>query len=174
MQRCRRAVNKEKGIKMEFIKKQSIGVWISLVSLILAIAGLIAYQNNISSDGYFKGASVSAAIPWTAAAIVMIVAAIAAAQIPLGGMADKLMDLAASALRILAPALLIGAAMSVLSGRVEGIGYILFSNEEVLQEVQTQANLASVNSAVTCIVLLAVAGAIAMIAAFFGLKKKAH
>ena len=158
---------------MEFIKKQSLGVWASLVALILAIAGLVAYNSNISSEGYFKGSSVASASNDAIIAIVLLVVVIVAAQFSLTGIADKVVDVVASVLRILAPACLIGAAMLILGARVEGIGYVLFSNEEVLAEIQTEANLASVNGAITCVVILAVAGVAAMIAAFFGLKKKA-
>ena len=56
---------------------------------------------------------------------------------------------------------------------LEGFAFIYFSNEEVLQEVQTAANMESAHGAIANIVILAVTALVGIVAAFFNLKKKA-
>ena len=48
---------------------------------------------------------------------------------------------------------------------------MLFSNQEVLAEVQTAANMSSVTCAIAAIAILAVAAIVAIVAAFFSWKK---
>ena len=62
--------------------------------------------------------------------------------------------------------------MNLIAGRVDGLGYIYFSNADVAKEVQTAANLGSAQTAIWSMVLLGVAILIAVIAAFFSLRKK--
>ena len=74
--------------------------------------------------------------------------------------------------RIAAPALCVAAAITLVSSRVQGFAFIYFSNEEVLQEVQTAANMSSSHGAIASIVALFVTAIIGMVAAFFRVKKK--
>ena len=84
----------------------------------------------------------------------------------------KTVDVVSGALRIVIPVLLVIAAMNVVSSRVEGFAFIYFSNQEVLQEVQTPANMASAHGAIANIVLLGVAAVVGIVAAFFSVEKK--
>jgi hypothetical protein len=61
--------------------------------------------------------------------------------------------------------------MYLVESRAQGLAYIYFSNEEVLAEVQTAANLSSASGAITSIALLAVAALVGIVAAFFRQKK---
>ena len=84
----------------------------------------------------------------------------------------KVSDLASGVLRIGAPALLAWALMNLIAGRVDGLGYIYFSNADVAKDVQTAANMASAQSAIWSMGLLGAAVLIAVVAAFFSLRKK--
>lgn len=157
---------------MGFLKKQSAGTWGAFITLLLVIVSCIIYSVNISGDGYFKNASVPNATKYAIIAAVLLVIVLLLAQINLTGMVGKLVVILTDAIRIITPAFVIAAAITLVSGRVQGFAFIYFSNEEVLQEVQTAANISSAHGAIASIVALAVTALVGMIAAFFSIKKK--
>lgn len=158
---------------MSFIKKQSAGSFVTLLTLILTIASVITYYVNISGEGYFQNAAVSQAIFWTFAAAILLIAVLVLAQLNPGSKLEMVLTLISGLMRIVTPVCLIAAAMMLVSARVEGFAFIYFSNEEVLQEVQTAANMSSAHGAIANIVILAVTALVGIAAAFFNLKKKA-
>lgn len=158
---------------MSFIKKQTKGIWATLVSLILAVVSYIIYNVNINSEGYFEHASSPYAVRYMMIAAVLFAAAVILAEIPVQGITDKIMTILADAVRMAAPAVCIAAAITLISSRVQGFAFIYFSNEEVLQEVQTAANLSSSHGAIASIIALFVTAIAGMTAAFFSIKKPA-
>lgn len=159
---------------MSFVKRQSKGIWATLVAFILAVVSYIIYIVNINSEGYFQNASSPYAVRYMIISAVLFIAAIILAEIPLQGIADKIMTILADAVRIVAPVICIAAAVTLISSRVQGFAFIYFSNEEVLQEVQTAANLSSSYGAIASIAALFVTAIVGMIAAFFSIKKPAE
>lgn len=155
---------------MSFVKKQAKGIWATLLTLVMVIVSFIIYNVNIHSTGYFENASSPYAVRYMGIAMLLCAAAIALAQIPVQGIVDKVMTLLADAARIAAPALCIAAAITLVSARVQGFAFIYFSNEEVLQEVQTAANMSSSHGAIASIAALFVTAIIGMVAAFFSIK----
>ena len=89
------------------------------------------------------------------------------AQMKLTGMAA-----AAGILRIAATVLLTLCLVTLITARVEGLGFIYFSNADVLQEVQTPANMSSAAGTIANMICLGAATVFSMIAAFFNLRKK--
>lgn len=158
---------------MSFIKKQSAGSFVTLLTLILTIASVITYYVNIGGEGYFQNASVSPAILWTFVAAVLLTAVLVLAQFQLNAKLEMILTLVSDLMRIVTPVCLIASAMMLAAARVEGFAFIYFSNEEVLQEVQTAANMSSAHGAIANIVILAVTALVGIAAAFFNLKKKA-
>ena len=75
-------------------------------------------------------------------------------------------------MQIAAPALVVASVVSLIAARAEGMGFILFSNPEVLKEVQTPANMSSVSLTIATIILLVVTMLLGWIGAFCDLKKK--
>ena len=71
------------------------------------------------------------------------------------------------------PALLAMGLINLVASRVDGLGYIYFSNADVAKEVQTAANMASAQSAIWSMGLLGAAMLVAVVAAFFSIRKKA-
>ena len=140
----------------------------SLVALALTIVGIIVYFVNIGSAGYFQRAAVPAAVTWFLLGAAALVVVVLLSMLKLTGIAGKWV---AGLLQIAAPASLAGAAILLIQARAQGIAFVLFSNQEVLAEVQTAANMSSVTCAIAAIAILAVAAIVAIVAAFFSWKK---
>lgn len=157
---------------MAILKKQTAGTVLNAVTLILAAAGLIAYFINVGSTGYFENAAVPTALTMMLLSVLALAAVVVLAQLKLNKTADMILDLVSGALRIAAPAGLIAAAMMLVESRAQGLAYIYFSNEEVLAEVQTAANLSSASCAIASILLLVAAAVLGIVAAFFKVKKE--
>ncbi len=157
---------------MSLMKKQSAGVWAALVAAVLALASIIVYSMNIGSAGYFQNAAVSNMITYCVLAVVLLLAAIALAQLKLTGGAATAAELLKGAMQIAVPVLLSLCLIRLLAARAEGLGFIYFSNPDVILEVQTPANLSSATGSIVNMVCLAVATVSGMVAAFFNLKKK--
>ena len=156
---------------MNFMKKQTIGSCITFIAFVLSIVAIIVYSVNINSAGYFQNATVPEAVMYNVIGIVVLAVVLVLSQISLTGMADKLLSIVSDALRIGTPVFFIAALMKLVSSRVEGFAFIYFSNEEVLHEVQTAENMSSAHGTIANIVLLGVTAVVAMIAAFFSIKK---
>lgn len=155
------------------IKKQSAGVWVNLIAAILAVASLIVYGVNISSEGYFQNATVSSMMNYGIPAIILLVLVIVLAQLKLTGGAAAAVELISGAMRIAIPVLLTLCLINLIAARAEGLGYIYFSNADVTLEVQTPENLSSATGTIANMICLAVSAVVAMAAAFFRLNKKA-
>lgn len=154
------------------IKKQSAGVWVNLIAAILAVASLIVYGVNISSEGYFQNATVSSMMNYGIPAIILLVLVIVLAQLKLTGGAATAVEIISGAMRIAVPVLLTLCLINLISARAEGLGYIYFSNADVTLEVQTPENLSSATGTIANMICLAVSAVVAMAAAFFRLTKK--
>lgn len=158
---------------MNLIKKQSAGVWANLLTVLVALVAVIVYAANIAGAGYFHNAAVSSMLTFSIPAILMLVVVIALAQLNLAGGAATAVEILSGVLRIAAPALLTLCLINLIAARVEGLGFIYFSNADVLLEVQTPENLSSATGTIANMVCLAVAVLFGMVSAFFGMKKKA-
>ena len=148
-------------------KKFSAGAWIACCAAILALVSIILYNINIGREGYFQNASVTNYVPWCALALALLLLATA-----FGQAGNKVLDLLSGCCQIAAPALLAMSLINLVASRIEGLGFIYFSNADVLLEVQTPANLSSASTAITNMVVLGVAMLVAILSAFFTLRRK--
>lgn len=153
------------------MKKQTAGSGITFVAFVLSIVAIIVYNVNINSAGYFENATVPEAVMYNVLGIVFLAVILVMSQLSLKGAVDKVLTIVSDALRIGTPVFFIAALMKLLSSRVQGFAFIYFSNEEVLHEVQTAENMSSAHGTIANIVLLGVTAVVAMIAAFFSMKK---
>lgn len=158
---------------MSLLKKQTAGTWATFITLVLALISFVIYFVNIGSEGYFQNAAVPRAVMYITLAVLMLLAVLVLAQFRFQGIWEKILNIVSDVMRIVTPAFLMAALMTLLSGRVQGFAFIYFSNEEVLQEVQTAANLSSSHGAIANMIALAVTAIAGMAAAFFSLKKEA-
>mgnify|MGYP001031491361 FL=1 len=157
---------------MNVIKKFSVGAWITLVAAVTALVSVIVYTVNINSAGYFQNAAVSNLAVFCVLAVVALVAAIVLGQVKLSGPAASAVALVQGALQIAAPVLLTLCLANLVAARAEGLGFIYFSNADVIKEVQTPANLASATGTIANMTCLAAAMAIGLVGAFCTLRKK--
>lgn len=157
---------------MSFVKKLSAGAWVALVAAILALASIIVYAVNIGSAGYFQNASVANLVTYSVLAIVLLLAVIVLGQLKLTGGAATVVELLSGVMQIAVPVLLTLCLANLIAARAEGLGFIYFSNPDVILEVQTPANLSSATGSIVSMVCLAVATVSGMVAAFFNIKKK--
>lgn len=157
---------------MNVIKKFSVGAWITLVAAVMAVVSVIVYAVNIGSAGYFQNAAVSNLIVFCVLAAAALVVAVILGQVKLSGPAGSGLALVQGALQIAAPVLLTLCLANLVAARAEGLGFIYFSNADVILEVQTPANLASATGTIANMVCLAVAAVIGIVGAFCGLRKK--
>lgn len=151
-------------------KKFSAGAWFAIAAAILAIVSFVIYSVNIGSAGYFQNAAVGA-MPLTWAAVAALAVAVAVSMVGFKGIAGRLAALLCGALQIVAPVVLAYCLISLIGGRIEGLGFIYFSNADVAKEVQTAANLSSATWAIASMVAYGVSMLAAVIASFVDVKK---
>lgn len=153
-------------------KKFSAGAWIACCAAVLSLVALIVYLINVGSAGYFQGASVSNLVLFSVLAIVLLAAAVVIGQLKLDGAADKVLKLIAGCCQIVAPVLLAACLINLIAARVEGLGFIYFSNADVALEVQTPENLSSASGSIAAMVCYGVSMIAAIVAAFTNVWKK--
>lgn len=151
-------------------KKFSAGAWFAIAAAILAIVSFVIYSVNIGGAGYFQNAAVGA-MPLTWAAVAALAVAVAVSMVGFKGIAGRLAALLCGALQIVAPVVLAYCLISLIGGRIEGLGFIYFSNADVAKEVQTVANLSSATWAIASMVAYGVSMLAAVIASFVDVKK---
>lgn len=157
---------------MNAIKKFSVGAWITLAAAVLALASVIVYTVNISGAGYFQNAAVSNLTLCCVLAVAALAAAVALGQVELSGPAASAVALVQGALQIAAPVLLTLCLANLVAARAEGLGFIYFSNADVILEVQTPDNLASAAGTIANMACLGAAMVIGIAGAFCTLRKK--
>ena len=153
-------------------RKITAGAFITCLAALLTIVALIVYAINVGAEGYYQGASVPGLVLYSIIAIVLYIVAICLGMIKADGSKGKILDIVTGIMQIAAPVLVAYGMISLISSRVEGLGFIYFSNADVILEVQTPANLASAGTAITSMVLYGVALFVGIVAAFMNLRKK--
>ncbi|MDD6051598.1 MAG: hypothetical protein PUC00_10105 [Clostridiales bacterium] len=151
-------------------KKFSAGAWFAIAAAVLAVVSFVIYSVNIGGAGYFQNAAVST-MPLTWAAIAALVVTAALSMVETKGYAGNLVALVTGALQIAAPVVLAYCLISLIGGRIEGLGFIYFSNADVAKEVQTAANLSSATWAIASMVAYGVSLLASVISAFVDVKK---
>ena len=149
------------------MKKLSVGAWITCIAAVLAIVALFIFMGNVSS-GYFKDNKPAGFEIYVICGAIALVAAIALKT----GVNAKWADLAAGCLQIAGPVLLAIALITLVGTRVEGLGFIYFSNADVAKEVQTAENLASGSGAIASMAILGCSMLLGIVGAFCSLRKK--
>lgn len=156
------------------MKKLSVGMCFAAVTVVLAIASLIVYNVNVGGVGYFQNATITNLVLFCVLAAVALIVAIVLANVTVpAGPADMVVNLVIGALQIVAPALLALCLINLIAGRAEGLGFIYFSNADVILEVQTPENLASATGAIASMIVLGISTVVGIIASFINIKKSA-
>ena len=150
------------------MKKFSVGTWITCLAVVLAVAAFFAYSANVGGEGYYKDASVKNLPLMIWGAVLCLAAATALCMLGKG----KVIEIVSGILRIAAPCLLAWALMNLIAGRVDGLGYIFFSNADVAKEVQTASNMGSARTAIWNMGFLGASLLFSIVAAFVSMRKK--
>lgn len=95
------------------------------------------------------------------------------AQFSANGAAGKILSAITDLLRIAAAVLFIASLMGFVSTRVEDLGYIFGSNENVLGEIRTEENIRSAYTVIAGLVFYVVTWLVALAACFCGMTKAA-
>ncbi len=146
----------------------SIPTILAAIALILAIVSFSIYGSNVAGEGYFHGLSNDTVVVCSVFAIITLIAYIALSIFDFGdGIVGKIMSIVRSACIIAAGGLLVAAGITNVGDRVEGLGYIFFSDQNLLAEVQTEDNLASAYGAIAGTITYLIGWLFALIASFF-------
>lgn len=151
-------------------KKLSAGSCIAIVAAVLTVISFVIYSVNIGGEGYFQNASVSAML-LTWAAVAALVVAVVLSMLDTKGAVGKCVEILTGALQIAAPVILAYCLINLIGARIEGLGFIYFSNADVAKEVQTAANMSSASGAIASMVAYGVSMLAAVISSFVDLKK---
>lgn len=170
---------------MDFIKKQGIGTWITLATIILSVIGFILYGvalnsgmgltiANGSQPFYDAGRDEDSVMIATVTALgiialVAFIASIALKEVKLNGTAAKVTSIVSDALRIIAPALLFIVMLTFVYGSFTGLGWTFFSNEEL--EIYPKA-ISTGKTVITGAVFFLLAAISGTVASFFEITKK--
>lgn len=158
---------------MDFIKKQGLAFWISIVAVIISIIAFIIYLVNGAMDGYFKGSTSGGVVTMSILAIMFIAGAMILSQFKFEGTLNTVMKIITGALLIAAAVFLIAALLMFVSDRIQGLSYIYGPVDESVKDgIQTTENMNSASTAVTGFIFYGIAWLFAVIAPFFALVRK--
>lgn len=167
------------------MKKQGIGTWLSLLTIVIGIVALIVYFVAVASGNNLTVASGSenfydftrpedAAMPGmvltgSILALVFLVVAIVLDQFKFEGIVGKVCGFVVSALRIVAPALLMFTFLYFLYGSFTGLGWTFFSNAEL--EIDPKA-VQTGYMVITGMILFLVSSIVSIVASYCTMAKK--
>lgn len=157
---------------MEFIKRQRVGAWVTLGVALMTIAAIIVYCVSSTAAGYFRNTLSGAVVTFGVLAAILLLGAVALAQLEVGGTAGKCIKVAADVMRVGATLLLIASLLMFVLQRVEGLAYIFGSNEDVSAEVQTPENLASARMAIAGFIVYGITWLLTLASTFFPIALK--
>lgn len=148
----------------KFLNASSI---VACLSFVLALVFIIIYAVNINAVGYFQGRGASGVVLFAILVMVFDLLIIARGFVKVEGIVGKVLDIVVFALKVIVPVLLILAAINLIGTRIEGLGYIFFSNADVRKEVATPENVASATTSIVAVVFAGVAAVVSIVGAFF-------
>lgn len=170
---------------MNIVKKQGLGTWISLGTLLVALIALIIYGAAISngmdlmiasgSEKFYEAVREPEKIMMTSVvtcgvlSLVFLCASIVLGQLKFEGVVGKIIDCVTGAMRVVVPALLIAALLYFLYGSLTGLAWTFFSNEELeIYEAATKVG----HQVITGMVFFGISAVAGIVASFFNLIKK--
>ncbi len=153
----------------------SVGTILAAIALILSIVSFSLYGANVAGAGYFQGYSSGLVATCSSFAIITLLAYIALSIFDFGnGIVSKVLSIVRSACIVVACICLVASGITFIGDRAEGLGYIFFSDSNVLVEVQTADNLSSSYGAIAGTVTYLVGWLFALVASFFHIGSEKH
>lgn len=160
---------------MNFIKKQTVSSWLTLVAFILAIVAVAMFSsgnNSVAAAGLFGTFDTSDLMAESVIEIIFLAAIIALSEFKLGGIIGDIFEWVVWALKILVCILPVLALIGFLGMRVQGLANLYFSDENIQATMQTEENLAAASQAIVTAIIYGVTAVVAVVAAFFRPYKK--
>lgn len=170
---------------MNFIKKQGVGTWITLGTVVLSVIALIIYGVALGggmdliiasgSQPFYEAARAEDSTMMTMVvtcgiiSLVFMVAALVLSQFKFDGIVGTVVNTIVGALRIVAPALLVCTFLYFAYGSFTGLGWTFGSNEEL--EIYAAAKTVG-TQVIVGLVFFVLAGIAGVVASFFGMVKK--
>lgn len=155
----------------DFFKKQSVSTYITLATFILALVAMSIYCANGNNVGYFKGSNGGDVVAMSVLSVIFLALALCLTQVNTENASAMLVvKVVADILKVIAAVFMIIVLMDFIQTRVNGLAYMFFSNESVMQEVQTPDNLASAYTAIAGFVFYGIAWLLGLVNVFFSVK----
>lgn len=159
---------------MNLFRKLSVSSYISILSVLVGLIGFIFYFVTKGTNGYFFLSFSASSIIFFVFAVLFIVLAIVLRvfDFKAEGILAKVLDLVPSVLSVLGSIFFALSAMFYISPKVEGLAFIFFSKPDVIETMQTPANLFSSKLVLTTFILMLVACLVQVVSCFFTGKKE--
>ena len=125
---------------------------------------------NITSEGYFNGGAI---FNFPLYSIIIIVALFGSLILSLINKGNRVMSVITGILQLVAVVLLAVCFLNLISDRVYGFGVLFFSNQDVLDTMQTPENMSSAYVAIASIAAYVVAWIMTIVRTFINDKRKA-
>lgn len=167
---------------MNFLKKQSIGAYITLCALILSIVSIILYNSTLAAGNgvqtanggqmYLDASKFGEVTTYGVLAIVFLALGLVVSELKLflnKGIVGMVVEMVGTIFRILAPVFCLLFVVWFLSGSFTGLGWTFFSNEEL--EINPEA-IAAGKLNIVALIFGLVTSLVAIVAAFFRILRK--
>ena len=151
------------------IKKIGIGTWISLFTCVIVLVAAILY--GVSSATTFVSATIPPVAVCVSLAIIFVAITIVSACFELDGVVGKVVSFLIGALRIVIPVLLVLCLLYSVNARVTNLAFLYFSDESTSTNF-TAEEFAAGSMIIADLVLFGISIVTAIVASFFGIRKK--
>ena len=151
------------------LKHNDTAVVFSLVAIIFTAIGYGLYTLNVASEGYFNGGKVA---HFDVLSIAIIGALVVSFILTLCNKGSRILSLITGILLLASIALIAYSFLTLINDRVYGFGVLFFSNQDVLDTMQTPENMVSAFVAIGAIAMYVVAWLITLLRTFMNDSKK--
>ena len=152
------------------LKNNMVAIMFNVIALVLTVVGYALYNMNITAEGYFNGGAV---VNFPLYSIIIIVALVASLILSLINKGSRVISIITGILQLAAVVLIAACFLNLISDRVYGFGVLFFSNQDVLDTMQTPENMSSAYVAIASIAAYVVAWIMTVVRTFVNDKKKA-
>lgn len=152
------------------LKHNGMAVVFSLIAILFTAIGYGLYNLNVVSAGYFNGGKVAY---FDIISIAIIGALVVSFILTLCNKGSRILSLLTGILLLASIALIAYSFLTLINDRVYGFGVLFFSNQDVLDTMQTSENMVSAFVAIGAIAMYVVAWLTTLLRTFMNDCKKA-
>ncbi len=154
-------------------KKFSLNLVLSILPVVIGLVAMIIYGVNVARGGYFNGAAVPEVVAYGVWGLIVLTIAAVLNIVRFSGIVGKVTDMLGLALKVLGALFFAFALIYLIQARAEGLSYIFFSNQEIIEVLQKDPdNMISAGLAIASIIIVAITVIVACVNAFFGYKSE--